>query len=424
MRRFVVFIVLILLPWAVVDAQHPTSVSTPSTASTVQPEDPPRVRVDFPPPSIRIGEFRAALRIRLAGDFRDFDPELGENQNEFRRARVGLEGRLYDDLEYEVEAELRDDEHPWRDVFVNYRRFRAAEVQVGRFKMPFSLEQTTSVSNINFVERSLIASHLAPARDRGVMVHGRLAKDMVAYEGGIFRHDGDNTRYNGNSIDGVWAGRVVVTPWETQRGLLHSAQIGVAFTTGSLFEGLYGIRGRTLSEYEFFEPVYVEGQRRRLGFEGRWTPGPVLVQAEYIRVSDERNGQGLGDVDLPNAVAQGWYASGTWVVTGENKSGGSLDPSRPFPTKGLGAVELAARIEELRFGSDGTGGQPPFSNPRAANILPNRDRILTLGINWYLNQFGRITVNGTRETLQDPARVPLLGHTRFWGVALRLQFVL
>ena len=337
---------------------------------------------------------------------------------------MGLQGRFYDDLEYEVEAELRDREHPYRDVFVNYRRFRAAEVQVGRFKMPFSLEQTTSIANINFVERSGIAALLAPGRDRGVMVHGRLARDVIAYEAGVFRHDGDNTRYNGNSIDNVWAGRVVVTPWETtartaaQRPDWGGVHDRLAFR-GPLRDPRshhFGIR--------ILRACLCEGRTPPAGCRGRWTPGPVLVQGEYIRVSDERNGQGLGDVDLPDAVAQGWYVSGSWVLTGENKSGGSLSPSRPFPTKGLGAVELAARIEELRFGSDGTGGEPPFSNPRAANILPNRDRILTLGINWYLNEFGRITVNGTRETMQDPARTPLLGRTRFWGAVLRLQFVL
>lgn len=112
----------------------------------------------------------------------------------------------------------------------------------------------------------------------------------------------------------------------------------------------------------------MKGRRLRLGVDGRWTPGPVSVQAEYIRVSDERSGQRLGDVDLPSAIAQGWYVSGTWAITGDNKSAGSIDPSRPFPTKGIGAVELAGRFEELRFGSAGTGDEPPFTNPRAANI--------------------------------------------------------
>ena len=384
----------------------------------------PDVRVGFPPPSIRIGEFRAALRVRLHADLRDFDPEVGEDPRVFRRARVALEGRFFDDLEYELDADLRDEQRPWRDVYVNYRRFDVAQVQVGRFKIPFGLDQLTGVFNLNFAERSLIGSQLSPARDRGVMVHGDVAGDRVSYAAGVFRRDGDNTRFAGPPVDRTWAGRVLVRPWESSRGPGRSAQFGVNATTGTLFEGLYGMRGQTLSGSVFAEPYYVQGARRRIGVDGRWTPGPFSLQTEYIRVTDERNGQGLGDVDLSDAIAQGWYLSGSWAVTGENKSGGGLEPSRPFPTRGAGAVELAARIEELRFGSAGTGGEPPFSNPRAANILPNRDRILTLGVNWYLNRFGRVTLNATRETLQDALRTPIPGRTRFWGGVLRFQLVI
>ena len=414
MRRLVAIALLGLFP----------SLATAQTLSAVSQESAlfPNVRFEFPPPEVRIGEFRAALRVRLHFDWRDFNPELGEDEFVFRRARVVLVGRVFDDLEYELDADLRDEERPWRDVYLNYRRFRAAEIRAGRFKMPFGLEQNTGIFNINFVERALVSSYLTPARERGVMVHGRVAKDIVAYQVGGFAGDGDSTRFAGEAVDQTWAGRVVITPWEASRGILHSAQIGLNGTWGTLDEGLYGLRGRTLSEYVFFEPVYVKGQRRRLGIDGRWTPGPVLVQAEYIRVSDERNGQGLGDVDLPDAIAEGWYLAGTWVITGENKSGGSVAPSRPFPTQGIGAIELAARIEELKFSSNGTGGEPPFANPRAANILPNRDRILTLGVNWYLNPFVRVTANGTREDLLDPMRTPELGRTRFWGAVLRLQF--
>jgi phosphate-selective porin OprO and OprP len=416
MRRFVVIALLGVFP-APAAAQTLSSVSQESVPSA-------NVRFEFPPPEVRIGEFRAALRVRLHFDWRDFNPELGEDEFLFRRARVALEGRLFDDLEYELDADLRDEERPWRDVYLNYRRFRAAEIQGGRFKIPFGLEQTTGIFNINFVERSLIGSDLSPARERGGMVHGRVAKDILEYQVGVFAGDGDSTRFAGEAVDQTWAGRVVLTPWENNRGVLHSAQIGANATWGSLDEGLFGMRGRTLSGYVFFEPVYVKGQRRRLGVDGRWTPGSVLVQAEYIRVTDERNGQGLGDVDLPDAIAEGWYLAGTWVLTGENKSGGSVQPSRPFPTEGVGAIELAARIEELKFSSAGTGGEPPFANPRAANILPNRDRILTLGVNWYLNRFVRIVANGTREDLLDPMRTPELGRTRFWGAVLRLQFVM
>ena len=86
--------------------------------------------VRFPPPSLRIGEFRAALHVRLHFDFRalDSDPDVAPDDVDVRRFRVSLEGRIYDDLEYEVDTELRDTEHPWRDVYLNYRRFEEAEI--------------------------------------------------------------------------------------------------------------------------------------------------------------------------------------------------------------------------------------------------------------------------------------------------------
>ncbi len=423
MRRFVQIVVVLM-------------ILAPSAVLAQQPQ--PRVRADFPPPELRIGEFRIALRLRLHLDWRDFDPELDEDEFEVRRARVVLVGRLYDDLEYEFDADLAETNgREWKDVFANYRRYRFAEVKGGRFKIPFGLDQNTSISDLNFVERSLLGSQLAPARAKGGMVHGRFAKDRVAYQAGVFRGDGDNTNYvidddddveiegsNQDFVEQTWAGRVVVTPWENTRNLLRSADFGVAFTNGQLAEGLFGLRGETLSGFNFTQPYYVKGDRRRFGLEGRWMPGPFSVQAEYVRVSDERNSQGLGDVDLPDAIAQGWYIAGTWTVTGENKGGGYVNPSRPLPTKGLGAVELAVRFEDLRFTSAGGSDEPPFDNPRAENILPNSDQILTVGVNWYLNRFARVTVNGTRETLEDPQRAPIPGRTRYWGAVLRLQFQL
>ena len=91
---------------------------------------------------------------------------------------------------------------------------------------------------------------------------------------------------------------------------------------------------------------------------------------------------------------------------------------------GAGGFELVARFEELRFSSAGTGGEDPFTNPRAANVLPNRDRAITLGGNWYLNRYGRVLFNAVRETIQDPVRSPLADRTRFWTGVIRLQFAM
>ena len=389
----------------------------------------------FPPPSLRIGDdFRVDLRVRLHADMRglDADPVVAGEKFVFRRARVALEGRVFRDVEYELDADLRDTVRPWRDVYVNYRRYPAAEIQAGRFKVPFGLDQLTSVFNNSFVSRSLIGSQIAPGRDRGVMVHGQLADEVVAYQTGWFHHDGDNARFSEDlpqnefepaPIDGSWAGRVEVLPWRKSRGLRRTVQLGANLTAGTVGDGLFGLRGRTVGGFAFFDPVYVRGHRIRRGLDVRWMPGPFSVQAEYNRATDQRNGQGLNDVDLSDVVAQGWYLAGTWVVTGERRAGG-VEPRRPLFCGGAGAVEVAVRIEELRFGSAGSSDEPAFTNPRAANILPNRDRVLTLGATWYLNRFGRVLFNAVRESIQDAPRSPLADRSQFWSGVLRLQFVM
>jgi phosphate-selective porin OprO/OprP len=404
---------------------------TVAAANTIAAQE-----VRFPPPSFRAGEFRLDLRVRIHLDINGLDapPEVEPDTFDFRRARVALEGRFYDDLEYEVDAELRDIERPWRDVFLNYRRFEAMEIRGGKFKVPFSLDQLTSTFSNAFISRSLIGSQLAPGREQGVMAHGQVARNRIRYRAGWFKGDGDTARFSEDlpenefvdeaPIDSSLAGRIETTPWRRSSGLARHLQFGGNVTFGRIDEGgLFGLRGRTVGGFEFFRPVYVQGRRNRYGVDGRWTPGPLSVQAEYSRVVDQRNGQGLADVDLPDVIAEGWYLAGPWLLTGENRSG-DVEPRRPLFQGGAGAIEVVARIEELRFSSAGTGGEPPFDNPRAANILPNRDRAVTLGVNWYVNKFGRVAWNAVRESIQDPVRSPLPDRTHWWTGILRLQFVL
>ena len=126
---------------------------------------------------------------------------------ELHRSRIGIQGHLFKEIEYEVERELQEHElteeevleglapeQVWKDVFVNVRYIRNAQVQVGRFKIPFGLDQLIGVSQNDFVFRSLGAIYLDPARDTGVMVHGRFFKRGLNYWVGGFLHDGDNAR--------------------------------------------------------------------------------------------------------------------------------------------------------------------------------------------------------------------------------------
>ena len=62
-----------------------------------------------------------------------------------------------------------------------------------------------------------------------------------------------------------------------------------------------------------------------MGTEVSFTPGPVGFEAEWMRAYEQRKNQGLGDVDLSDVIATGYYASATWLVDGREES--RLQPS-------------------------------------------------------------------------------------------------
>lgn len=377
-------------------------------------------------PSLRIGDvLRVDFRVKLQADALAFPSELQEDRDTFKwgRRRIGVDGTFLRHFEYQIEREFRE-ENPWRDVFVNFRYFRDVQIQAGKFKIPFSLEQLTGAYDLDFVLRSRIADDLASGRDIGVMAHGRFFDRALSYEAGVFEHDGELARFGSNPGAGYTAaGRLRGRPFRPLgRSGLGQLELGFAFTSSEVPEGLNTLRGRTVSGAPVFFDAYVRGRRLRLGTEVNWELGPVGLKGEYIRVRDERREQGLFADDLPPLISQGWYTAGTWVVTGERKAGG-VEPRKPFLRGGVGAVEIGVRYERIRFGSD-QASEPQETNPRAANLLENGDDVWTFGVNWYLNRWSRIQLNAIREQIEDVERSPISGRPDFWSAIARLQFVL
>jgi phosphate-selective porin len=371
-------------------------------------------RVDF------VAKFQWDAR-QPGDDPSDFDPY------EIHRARVGIEGEVFNRVQFSIERELteREADDPtvrkksaWKDLYVDANISDAVQVRAGKFKIPFGLEQLTGLSNLDFVYRSLSANYLAPARDVGVAVHGRFFDRGLNYWVGAFRQDGDNARSSRiEGADETVAVRVTGTPFRSIAGLAN-AEVGGAFTVSALDNVSVlpnGLRGRSvMSQYVFYEPVFVKGQRRRYEIDADWWIGPVGARAEYTHVLDSREGQGLADQDLADARARAWYVSGSWVLTGEEKQ-------RPVePKRKLGALEVVGRFERLWFDSAG-GEEPALRNPRADMILPSGEHVLSLGINWYITRWVKLQMQTIREQAQDPERSPVPGDAPFWSPVFRLQ---
>lgn len=386
-------------------------------------------------PSIVFGE---DISIDLTGrallEWRKFDPDIGEDLFNLRTIRVGFRGELTKHLDWEIEREIDTTDTvqfgEWKDVYLEWVTFDALRVKGGRFKMPFGLEQNTGIGNLDFAYRALGSTALAPGRDRGVMVFGDLGR--VTYEAGVFDDDGDTAESNepqfvteGEDLASVgpsFAGRVTGDLFRLLPvGRLQSANVGVAYTNSRVPEGLNSLRGEGLWGGNFFERVYVKGRRQRFGAQFDWTPGPVGVRAEWMQSREQRRQQSNRNQDLSDFVGTAWYVAGTWFVTGEDKDD-NINARRPLFRGGIGAVELAVRYEELGFESVSKAGTA-FTNPRSDNLVPNSDKVLTLGVNWTTSTWTRVVVNAVHENFEDQTRTPASGTTSFWSGLIRLNIV-
>jgi len=419
---------------AIVTAALQLAVAVPAAAQGAQqiPEEPrPEAQGDDgrkwfvmeDRPSLRLGDvlrldLTSKLDLNVRGG-RDVDPDAHMEQR-----RIGVEGRLFDVIGFQIEREVGDDERPWRDVFAEWRKWRELRVRAGRFKVPFGLERLTSVSDLDFAHRSIATEALTPGRDTGVELNGRFLSRAVNYRAGVFQHDGDVSRGGTDAPGGrTAAARIVGTPfaWASSPAL-QRVELGVSMTAGDVPQGLNGLRARTSNEFEAVAPVYVAGTRVRFAADAAFAQGPLSIKGEFLEARDQRKHQGLGDEDLADVVARGWYVSAASFVLGRLRSNGTA-PRTPLWGGGIGALQLAARVESLAFGSHAPGVEP-LRNPRAPNILPNDIHAVTLGVNWFPVRFIKMQWNLIREHVQDPDRRP--DPARPWSTTgvFRVQFAL
>jgi phosphate-selective porin OprO/OprP len=149
---------------------------------------------------------------------------------EVRRARIGIFGTINKDISYEVVGNAVGGTTNFVDTaWGNYGFNKNAQVRVGRFKQPFSMEEQSSSNNISFMERSY-GNQMVPGKRLGVMMHGAPMTGLT-YGVSVYQ-DGFNELTNQSSIGNKQAARFTLNLAEMNDIKDTVLHIGAGYTGG------------------------------------------------------------------------------------------------------------------------------------------------------------------------------------------------
>jgi phosphate-selective porin OprO/OprP len=374
-------------------------------------------------------------------------PQNLDNGFNARRARIGVLGTFMGDWNYALVYDFGGSSDGFPPVsgapisgieqaFLSYSGFKPFAIEGGYMDMPYTLDESTSSNDIMFMERAAAVN---------------IATNIAAgdFRSGFGVRGNDDRFWGGAYVTGPTSGTThAFTPTANNSGVVQpvlgtpgfSEQIGgfarvtyqllqaenYSLHIGADAEFLImptGLKTLTLSDRPELriDPTVLQttgaianvADAQVYSGEVAAGYGPLFFQGEYFWYNVDRN---LG---LPSTRFQGWYAEGSWTITGEgrkyNPSAGAyagIIPDRPFSlAKGdPGAWEIAARYSHVNLNDLFTVGVPVATTNGVAGGVQN---IWTIGVNWYVNRNVRIMVNYLHGTVDKFAGAAIAGPPAF-----------
>jgi len=336
---------------------------------------------------------------------------------------------------------------PAADNFLAYAPFGdALVVQAGQFDVPFTLDNRTSDTETDFIERSMVARSLGAPRNKDVggMVHGLLWRRRVYYSVGLFNGEGAGFRNLDNQADAI--GRVVVTPLAGSDGPLSGVSVGGSAWRGNHVLGPEAPVQATPGGVVFFQPewtgsfgsptfaLHEQGTIQAFAGEVSFPIGSRFgVRGELVWKKQQLveatvlpsglNPIGAATLDGIAAYGEVWF----WLLGDQRlrPAPGYEMPVRPGWTPGPPlepALMLALRGEVLKedLGTDTTSlGDPGVATTRVvsgtAGLNYWRGRLVRLSANYVLNYW-----SGTSETILALIAAGRLEHEVLFRFALSL----
>lgn len=375
----------------------------------------------------------------------------------FRRARLGMNGKVADATSYQLEVDFASAGRP--SFFDNYIEQGNlpyfGTVRAGQFCQPFSADALTGFRNLTFLERSLPFLALVPFRRVGISSSNISDDEMTALAYSFFRTGGLNNAPLGDDRFATDIGDVGGYSFSSRvthllyyddctrdRCLWHIggaydfSMLGANDAKGSLSSTPY-YQARTTPEfgplgYPEIPPVFGPGgaangtplfvdtgryQANNFNLFGLETVaqwGPWGVSSEYMAT--------VVDSVAGPVTYQGGYGQVAYRLTGEHReydkrtgTFGKLVPFKDFIPQnrdgiaGWGAWEVAARysIIDLRNPSKLDGHYYDSANNTYAATNNSGNGMLqdtTIGATWFLNTYTKVQFNWIHAMLDNTAK--------------------
>lgn len=354
---------------------------------------------------------------QIQADYRNFlnnDDTTDIDSFFVRRARLGIEATMLNYFEFRLLPDFGQGQARVQDAYLNVHYCDWFQVEMGKFKQPFSYEQLIQDRFVPTMERSMI-DQLVPARDVGIMLHGqKLFDDQLDWAIAISNGEinGDNDTNSNKDLVGRLAWRPFNEPESCSP--LRGFQLGIAASIGNEEEAISPASLRTPATVRWFEynsTVRADGSRERWSPEVAYFNGPFGFAAQYLHEDQEvrPSPTGPGANILVDVPMEGFYVLATYLLTGEERTSYSqaIEPLAPFdphcPSVAWGAWELVGRVSRLRVGDEVFApGAARLADP--AKFSPGATE-LTIGLNWYLNRWVRAQFNWEHVWFDDPVQL-------------------
>ena len=212
--------------------------------------------------SSKDGKFRMKVRGRLNFDYNGINQDQDitgipdVNAFEIRRARLGVEGTVWKDVDYKFEVDFANDITAIKDAYFEYTGWGPEfKIRVGNFKTFNSLEHIMSANFIEFMERAAFVDAAGFGLDRQIGLGALYQREHFTLAAGVFGpHPFDEERWFQDVKTG--SARVTAAPINREGEVLHlgaswrsrdgatDPRPGTVATTDQFFT--YGARGADL----------------------------------------------------------------------------------------------------------------------------------------------------------------------------------